>query len=580
MPKLADIPTYQHMSRGAGRMSLLPLFYHVGCLLTHLYLLDKSSVAMPHVAQPDMLPLASAYALPPRMPARQWVTASLSDSACQRRFIQPAAVDTPLVASALATMPTPVTHAQLFTEDLPATLQAPLAPIGLEDFLVKVSSPGLVSDVFPLTAEAHPDARSAHAKALFARLRADVVEHAKAENSSSHWVIKGLDVAAAHAACARDDAGRAVIASVSSHLARLRDALLSLRTTDRIRLDRAMLAAAHLANAVPLPAALTPAHKYDRSRGAMHLDDDAIAALAALPKPDAADAVARLLFLLRRAGGREHRVSADFLMSALLSSRAVYDLRKLNPFLPEDLAVAALSISETVLLRASRISQINRCVTLLDALSAELALVGGSQPLPASPAAMAASLAEMSRGLASLLATRRDFTTPVTLEEAADVAEVLRQDKSLRESHSAPATMDMTERVTATPSAMEISARDLIQRRAKAVAAKDPNSMPVWPPACPIVDRALHAARAMEAAMRRKALSVAARGGAVSLDSEGGVWDAAHGPHRCVTPLDTAADEGVFGITPRAPPPSPARAPRRWATTRAASRSSSPATSC
>ena len=68
-------------------------------------------------------------------------------------------------------------------------------------------------------------------------------------------------------------------------------------------------------------------------------------------------------FLLRRQAGQEASIWLEYLFGCLLSSKALLDLKTLNPYLNNDVAVCLLKVVAATLLRSNRIGQANRCIS-------------------------------------------------------------------------------------------------------------------------------------------------------------------------------------------------------------------------
>ncbi len=69
-------------------------------------------------------------------------------------------------------------------------------------------------------------------------------------------------------------------------------------------------------------------------------------------------------FILARYCGQETHLWLDYLIGSLLSSNAVYDLQKLNPYFSRKDIEDMYLIAVNTLLRANRIGHINRYLEL------------------------------------------------------------------------------------------------------------------------------------------------------------------------------------------------------------------------
>ena len=87
--------------------------------------------------------------------------------------------------------------------------------------------------------------------------------------------------------------------------------------------------------------------------------------------------LSRELFELRKLAMQEAVVEADFLLCLLISSRATEDLQATNPFVAASSAVNLFDELVAVVLHASRVGQINRCISEAHGLLALLCPRGG-----------------------------------------------------------------------------------------------------------------------------------------------------------------------------------------------------------
>ena len=104
-------------------------------------------------------------------------------------------------------------------------------------------------------------------------------------------------------------------------------------------------------------------------------------------------------------------VQLDFLLCLLISSRAEHDLRAANPFIPHTTALAIFDELFAAVLHASRIGQINRCVSEAYGLLALLRVDGSLSEIATSGIRIKA------QSLAEHMLTRRHYFTPSALAD-------------------------------------------------------------------------------------------------------------------------------------------------------------------
>ena len=76
----------------------------------------------------------------------------------------------------------------------------------------------------------------------------------------------------------------------------------------------------------------------------------------------------KYLFILNRYCGRETRLELNYIIAALLSTEMEFDLRKINPFLTPERARHVRDVTVGFVVKASRVGQINRCLSGLRSL--------------------------------------------------------------------------------------------------------------------------------------------------------------------------------------------------------------------
>jgi Ca2+-binding EF-hand superfamily protein len=122
--------------------------------------------------------------------------------------------------------------------------------------------------------------------------------------------------------------------------------------------------------------------------------------------------------------GNEPELQLEYIIGALLSSRAVFDLRKINPFLTDDMITVMFSFVEAALLRANRIGHINRTLGELRSLIKLLDKVNAASSGGASggqgDAALIAGVVQKSKAVGTHLTAAHHYFTPITAEQAAE----------------------------------------------------------------------------------------------------------------------------------------------------------------
>jgi hypothetical protein len=87
---------------------------------------------------------------------------------------------------------------------------------------------------------------------------------------------------------------------------------------------------------------------------------------------DAPDAALRVAHELRRRSGSAVTLTAEYIYAALLSSRGADDLRKCNPFLDDATLEQTFDLAVAIVLNASRVGHVNRCLAAARELRALL----------------------------------------------------------------------------------------------------------------------------------------------------------------------------------------------------------------
>ncbi|MAT98943.1 MAG: hypothetical protein CL608_17505, partial [Anaerolineaceae bacterium] len=274
-------------------------------------------------------------------------------------------------------------------EQLHALCTAPLRQVASRWCTVlPVTSLGreAVSGALGFDVKAHPEASSKVAKDMQARLAADAQLHASTANSSSvcrlSFLLRADDVVADSAD------GRKARDSAEDSLNQLIAELVEQREQDAKYVRTTLPRLVERANRVPLSTiGLTVEEKAKRE-----------------------------LFVLRQSAMQEGVISADFLLCLLISSRATADLREINPFVSEREAEGIFDELVAAVLHASRVGQINRCVSEARGLVKLLRPGVGSDGArgAASEAAQreaASAIALKAQSLAEQILTRRHYVT-------------------------------------------------------------------------------------------------------------------------------------------------------------------------
>ena len=119
----------------------------------------------------------------------------------------------------------------------------------------------------------------------------------------------------------------------------------------------------------------------------------------------------KLKFILRREAHEISTIWIELLFGALLSSKGMDDLRRMNPYLSEDTCTLLLDIVSSVVLRANRVGHANRCIGSavdLGQLIDKALKMSGAERKDAAPALLP-KLLQASEGLAKNVMTKRAF---------------------------------------------------------------------------------------------------------------------------------------------------------------------------
>jgi hypothetical protein len=313
-------------------------------------------------------------------------------------------------------------------EQLAAFASKPLESLGLDSYVLTEDPSSRVSDTLPFDVSGHTSARTVVAQDMLERLRTDVKGYAAGAGNASKARMTGLtSVEIATCAAGGDTAGLDAASGLigtkllPSLLAmQAEDALFVQQATDHIiaianSVERPKQISLKVKNTKGLMEVVTAsvtstvrrlkcriallpfnipafAQRLVSGKGAILEDNVRIcdtglkngAALILAPlapkdwaaaeaawksgaaEEDAAaadeDVVRR--FLLRKGAGQRAPLHVDFIIGALLSSRANEDFARVNPFLTEAQRETLMPLAMALLLRCNRICHINRTSTL------------------------------------------------------------------------------------------------------------------------------------------------------------------------------------------------------------------------
>ena len=289
--------------------------------------------------------------------------ATVSDHACTRRLVRAV----------------PACSAEEIRHFCGAPLQAVSArwctQLGRAELGLTPVEPSLGFDV-----SAHPDADSKVARDMQTRLGADAREFAEQINPSASCRLTFLLQPDAIVADSPD--GRESRARAELELRELMGELMAQREHDSLYVRRTLPALLERANAVPLDATTVSANMRAQHE----------------------------LFALRKLAKQEAIISADFLLCLLISSNATEDLRRTNPFVTAVDAEAIFDELVSAVLHASRVGQINRCVSEAHGLLSLLCPNGGSFGLTdAARSESSSAIILKAQSLAEQLLTRRHY---------------------------------------------------------------------------------------------------------------------------------------------------------------------------
>jgi len=372
-------------------------------------------------------------------------------------------------------------------------LQAqPMTTLDIKDFFVEVSrqekSLPPISDILPFDLSSHPTSQTTIASKLLNRLESDVKLYSKQANSNSDLLFSHLSNHSKVKDMLKNPFGTEMTTALTS-LTKLSDMLVVLRNNDIKFISLGQNIVTLVVNNVGLPteyqelvhkmypidySCFTPSRlppltpppvqklesidendekmdqndqndeKFDDSSDDDSIDSDDeefyYDSGADYNKPislyeDDDEVTSRLYFLLSRTSGREGLISFSYLVGALVSSRSVFDLLKLNPYIPQDYLTIIFSLVELILLRTNRISQINR--TLLEVSDLQTSLLKqrsqfkANQTIGMNYDIICTGLLQKSTGLISSLTAKRHYYKEASAEFLRMIKKVLLSDEAV-----------------------------------------------------------------------------------------------------------------------------------------------------
>ena len=403
--------------------------------LTSLLRADEAAKQQP----PAWRATKGTCVLPPSAAAAKLAPATASDHACARRRVRDVADCASWQLRALCSAPLEVASSRWCTKLTRAEMGQP--PVGS----------ALGFDVSP-----HPDAESKVARDMQARLAADANEFAEQVNPSS--VCRLTFLLDPERVVAGTDEARTLRAAAEASLRALMGELEAQRASDSAYVRRVLPDLLSRANAVPVGIADAVERLWTRAPlsaadAAARQEDGTLCCPICLLEMDDGEPLVKLpcagdhyahwdcikpwlatastcptcrqelapaererreIFALRKMAAQEAVVSPDFLLCLLVSSRAVDDLRATNPFVSVEAAEAIFDELTAAVLHASRVGQINRCLSEATGLL-QLLCPAESRGFGACEGAQreaASALALNAESLAEQMLTRRHYVDP------------------------------------------------------------------------------------------------------------------------------------------------------------------------
>ena len=271
---------------------------------------------------------------------------------------------------------------------------SPLESIAVADFISESSRQDMgvkaLPGNLPFDVSKHEQALHDSAQAMLKRMEDDVKEYADSVNcmlvKSLSTLTPGLAAMITSAVEPADgdvDARLNVIIGAEKALVQLKTKLKLLRSEDQRYIDRATPAVLAMAGQVALP----------------QQDDEDF---------DSADTLERYRYVLKRVAQQEPEMTFEFVVGALLSSKAALDLQQVNPYLSESSVQKMFDIVVMSILSANRISQINRCLNDIQALEG-LLKQSGKLKSGMTDVSLLAALNQKSHSLATQVTAQRHY---------------------------------------------------------------------------------------------------------------------------------------------------------------------------
>eukprot|EP00466_Bigelowiella_natans_P001199 jgi/Bigna1/76726/fgenesh1_pg.43_\ len=281
-------------------------------------------------------------------------------------------------------------HVGTSKADLEALLSSPLRDVGLSSFISMVKAEdeeAKVSGELGFDISDHPEAKSHVAKSMLSRLRTDIKDYATKMNSKKRPQLAHFS---------RSDIARYIknrrdpgIDKAIAMLSLLVQKVDVIRSKDLFVLPKAVDFALKLSNKVPELDAKQP--------GGMFSEE-----------------YAKLRLLVARISGSRPMIDLEYLMASRLSSQALLDLQKANPFISQEHHKIINNVTLSVMLRANRIGQANRTISAAIKLIRMLKGVqlGRSQALGSSPSDVEKQLNGAATKVATWLGSERTYIKP------------------------------------------------------------------------------------------------------------------------------------------------------------------------
>jgi ribosomal protein L37AE/L43A len=344
-------------------------------------MVEAQAVSKPDAEERRSIELPATSCSVPVPAQRSWIVQKLADYSCGKRVLHPVTVSELSVnADACTTFrDSPLQTVLAGDRSLPLISGNTRQDLGIE----------LLGQTLPFDVSAHEQARSSIAQTMLKRMKEDAKEYAAVVNSAVVQSLACLSPTDAETIATGVDNGgdgavrETLIKAASTTLSALKDKLKGLRAEDQRYIDLATPAVMEIASEVSLP---------------QEGDEDF----------DEATTPERYRYVLRRESGQEPTIRFEFVVGALLSSKSTEDLQKINPYLPQASIDQMFDIAVASILSANRVSQINRCLNDIVALTSLLKqaekLCGASTDV-----SLLAALNQKSQGLATQVGAKRHY---------------------------------------------------------------------------------------------------------------------------------------------------------------------------